>query len=98
MTITRKGKKIVPKGSTVLKLNDEVLIGTTYQKSDDDISLCETYIDKSHEWLDKKIKEIDLPDSHLIALIKRGEEYFVPNGATSVKLSDTIIFYNVHVN
>ena len=98
LTITRKGKKIVPKGSTVLRLNDEVLIGTTYQKSDDDISLCETYIDKSHEWLDKKIKEIDLPDSHLIALIKRGEEYFVPNGTTLVKLSDTIIFYNVHVN
>ncbi|MBQ8762137.1 MAG: potassium/proton antiporter, partial [Clostridia bacterium] len=95
LTVTRKGKKIVPKGSTVLKEGDEVLIGATYEKTENDINLCETYIDKKHEWLDKKIKEIDLPKTHLIALVKRDNEYFVPNGKTKIELNDTIIFYNV---
>ena len=95
LTVNRGNKKIVPKGSTVLKDGDEVLIGATYEKSSDDINLCETYIDKKHEWLDKKIREIDLPKTHLIALVKRGEKYFVPNGNTKIELNDTIIFYNV---
>lgn len=74
---------------------DEVLIGTTYAESDVDINMCETYIDEKHEWLDLKLKEINLPDSHLIALIKRGDDYFVPNGSTKIKLSDTIVFYTI---
>ena len=57
--------------------------------------MCETHIDEKHEWLDFKLKDINLPESHLIALIKRDEEYFVPNGATKIKLKDTIVFYNV---
>ena len=95
LMITRKGKKIVPKGLTKILENDEVLIGTTYTESDADINLCETYIDEKHEWLDLKLKEINLPESYLIALIKRGEEYFVPNGSTKIKLKDTIVFYSI---
>ena len=45
--------------------------------------------------LNKKIKEIKLTNNHLIALIKRGEEHFVPNGNTQIKQNDTIIFYNM---
>ncbi|MBO5948664.1 potassium/proton antiporter [bacterium] len=95
LTITRQGEKILPKGSTILKENDEVLIGTTYQNATEEVNLYETYIDKSHEWLNKKIREINLPNSQLIALIKRKNEYFVPNGATKIELCDTIIFYDI---
>lgn len=98
LMITRKNKKIVPKGSTILKENDEVLIGTTFQNSDERINLCETYIDKKHDWLDKKIKEIKLTNNHLIALIKREGEHFVPNGNTQIKQNDTIIFYNLQID
>ena len=95
LTITRQGEKILPKGSTILKENDEVLIVTTYQNATEEVNLYETYIDKSHEWLNKKIREINLPNSQLIALIKRKNEYFVPNGATKIELCDTIIFYDI---
>lgn len=95
LTITRNGKKIVPKGNTKILENDEVLLGSTHTETDVDINLCETYIDKNHEWLNLKLKEINLPESYLIALIKRGEKYFVPNGSTKIKLDDTIVFYNV---
>ncbi|MBQ7126160.1 potassium/proton antiporter [bacterium] len=95
LMITRNGKKIVPKGSTILKAGDEIILGTTFEKMTDEINLCETFIDKSHEWLNKKIKDINLPDTHLIALVKRANDYFVPNGTTLIKLKDTIIFYNI---
>lgn len=96
LMITRKGNKIVPKGSTVIKENDEVLIGATYENTKEEVHLCETSIDKAHEWRDKKISEINLPKTHLIALVKRDNEYFVPNGRTQLKLDDTIIFYNIN--
>lgn len=95
LAITRSGKKIAPKGNTKILENDEVLIGSTHTESDIDINLYETHIDKKHEWLDLKLREINLPESHLIALIKRGEKYFVPNGSTKIKLEDTIIFYSI---
>ena len=95
LMITRKGKKIVPKGSTIIKEDDELLIGSTYQNSYDEIDLCETNIDISHEWLNKRISEINLPQSHLIALVKRNGEYFVPSGRTQIKLDDIIFFYNI---
>ena len=95
LMITREGKKIVPKGITQILENDEILIGSTHTQSDIDINLCETFIDEKHEWLNLEIREIDLPETYLIALIKRGEEYFVPNGSTKIKLQDTIVFYNI---
>jgi len=95
LMIRRDDKKIVPKGSTKLIENDEVLIGNTYSECKEDINLIETYIDNKHEWLDLKIKDIVFPKSYLIALIKRGEEYFVPNGSVKIKLGDTIIFYSI---
>ena len=95
LMIKRGNKKIVPRGMTKVLENDEILIGSTYTESDIDINLCETYVDENHEWLNLKLKEINLSNSQLIALIKRGEEYFVPNGSTKIKLNDTIVFYNV---
>ena len=95
LMITRGNEKIVPKGNTQILENDEILIGSTHTETDDDINLCETYIDNKHEWLDLKVKDINLPASHLIALIKRNDKYFVPNGETKIKLKDTIVFYNI---
>ena len=95
LMITRNGKKIVPKGSTKILENDEILIGSTHTEANLDINLCETYIDKKHKWLNSKLKDINLPETHLIALIKRGEKYFVPNGSTKIRLNDTIIFYSI---
>lgn len=95
LMIKRDEERVLPKGSTILQENDKVIIGATYTNVDENVNFCETYIDNTHEWLNKKISEINLPESHLIALIKRGEEHFVPNGSTQIKQGDTIIFYHL---
>lgn len=91
--IKRNDEKIIPNGETEIYENDEILIGTTVTNSSDEINLCETSIDKNHEWLDKKLSEIKCEGGFLIALIKRNEDYFVPNGETKILLNDTLIFY-----
>ena len=93
LVIKRENEKIFPKGDTILKEGDEILIGTTVVKSNYDISLSETLIDKNNEWINKKIKEIEFPSNFLIAIIKRDTESFVPNGDTKIKEGDTIVFY-----
>lgn len=92
LVINRNNKKFIPKGSTKLIAGDEVLMGTTVVKAQNDVNLCETIIDEGHEWLNKKINTIDCPN-FLIALIKRNDEAFVPNGNTEIKLGDTLVFY-----
>ena len=72
---------------------DEILLGTTVASVQNDIKLCETTIDKGHEWLNKKINTIKCPQNFLIALIKRNNSAFVPNGDTEIKLGDTLVFY-----
>lgn len=91
--IKRNGEKIIPCGETEFFENDEILIGTTVINTKDEINLCETIIDKDHEWLNKKINEIGCSCNFLIALIKRNEDYFVPNGDSEILLNDTLIFY-----
>ena len=46
-----------------------------------------------NEWVDKKISSIHCPQDFLIALVKRGDDAFVPNGDTEIKCGDTLVFY-----
>lgn len=91
--IQRDGKRILPKGGTVIEAGDEVVVGTTVKELDNEIILYETYIDSNHDWLNKKIRDIDYPENFLIALVKRKNNSFVPNGDTILQLGDTIIFH-----
>ena len=93
LVINRGSEKIVPRGDTELQIGDNILIGTTVVQTQSDIRLCETYIDEQHEWLGKKIKDMNCPQNFLIALIKRGKQSFVPNGETEILQGDTIVFY-----
>ena len=93
LQITRDGEKIIPKGETQLLAGDSVLIGTTVEQAQSDIRLCETFIDDTHEWKDKKIAFLNCPENLLIALVKRDGTSFVPNGKTTLKIGDTVVFY-----
>ncbi len=93
LLIIRNNEKIIPNGDTTLQLGDEILSGTTVTNTKSNIELCETIIDEQHQWLNKKIKELRCGESFLIAIIKRGDTSFVPNGNTRIELNDTVVFY-----
>lgn len=93
LLIERDNTQIAPNGDTVILRNDCVLIGTSVIHSTSDIKLREMEINKTHEWENKKIKEIEFQPGFLIALIKRNSSHFVPNGESKILNGDTIVFY-----
>ena len=95
LLINRANEKIIPNGDTTLLPGDEVLTGTTVENTRSNINLCETTIDETHQWLNKKIKDLNCGDGFLIAIIKRGNMSFVPNGNTKIELNDTVVFHSV---
>lgn len=94
LIIKREGETIIPKGDTVIKANDSVILSIPEYDSSEEIKLKEIYIDKTHAWCDKCIEELKLPDEVLIALIKRGQENVIPRGSTKILEEDVVVIYN----
>ena len=95
LMVKRNGEKFIPNGETSLNVADELLLGTTYSEATEQLNFCETYIDKGHEWKDVELKNLGFSENCLVALIKRNNEYFVPNGNSKILLGDTVIFYEI---
>ena len=49
------------------------------------------HITKEHEWVNKKIKEVNLPTGSLALMIKRGKETIITKGDTVIHAGDNII-------
>lgn len=92
--MVRRGEEtIVPKGDTQLLAGDSVILSIPACNVDADISLQEILIDKQHDWCGKSIRELDLPEHILIAMVKRGGETIIPNGNTVLLAQDVVVSY-----
>lgn len=94
LMIKRNGENIVPKGNTIIKANDSIVLSIPEYNFKDDINLREIKIEKDNTWCDKTIEEINLPNDILIALIKRGNENIIPRGKTLILEDDIVVVYN----
>lgn len=94
LIIKREGETIIPKGDTVIKANDSIVLSIPEYDFKEDIKLNEIQIEKSHQWCNKSIEELHLPDNILVALIKRGEENVIPRGKTKILEDDIVVIYN----
>ncbi len=55
------------------------------------LQLMRIHIPEGHEWVDKKIKEVNIPTGSLALMIKRGEQTIVTRGDTKIKQGDNLI-------
>jgi voltage-gated potassium channel len=55
------------------------------------INFIEILLDKKDKWVGVCIKEVNLPDNTIVALIKRGEEVLMPNGDTTLLAGDVVV-------
>lgn len=94
LIIKRNGENIVPRGNTVIKANDSIILSIPEYNFQDDIKLREIQIDKFNKWCNKAIEDINLPDDILITLIKRGQENIIPRGNTVILEDDIVVLYN----
>lgn len=89
--VVRGDERIVPKGDTVLKAGDEIVICTrSYQDSATD-SLIQHTIPENSEWAECRVSEYIKSEGDLLVMIQRGDEKIIPNGSTVLKGGDVLV-------
>lgn len=85
---------LLPKAAKYLNMiekNGNVLKTFNDYADEEDIDFITLEIQKNHEWIGKKIKDINIIPSILIVLIKRKNDYIIPNGNTLIEENDSVI-------
>jgi len=94
MVIRREDGIIIPKGDTVIQAGDEIALNVPSYESANEIALREIKIDEEHPWRNRKIKDLDLEDHVLVAMIRRKAQDLIPNGETMIREDDVVVIYD----
>ncbi len=89
--LKRTGKNLVPRGDTVLQAGDVLVLSAVAYVDDDNIRLKEVPITPSHRWCGRQVRQLDIPDNHLIILIRRNGETLIPDGQTRLQAEDVVV-------
>ncbi|MCD8089046.1 MAG: potassium/proton antiporter [Clostridiales bacterium] len=88
----RRGKQtIYPGGNTKIMVGDSLIVSVPAYNDRNRTVLREQTITKRHKWKDKPIYRLNIPENTLIAAIKRGDEFIIPQGHTEIKENDVVI-------
>ncbi len=91
LSVRRNGEVIYPRGDTKLEVGDSLIVSVPAYNDTTDVSLKEIKINKRHKWKNKTVSEISLPKKSLVAAIKRGDEFIIPNGESQILENDVLI-------
>ena len=91
VSIQRQDGSVMPKGKTVLEINDCIVLTAIRFKNKVSFNLSENIISKNNENIGKKIQELSIDDDKLIALIMRNNEPIIPKGDTVILENDIIV-------
>lgn len=90
--IERGGKTVVPRGHTVLREDDLIVLGGEKHFDRSGHDLIEFTIPHGHKWADRLVKDLSLPADSLIVMVQRSCcDVIVPLGETKLKENDKII-------
>lgn len=91
--IRRKEKILIPRGNTILKAGDTVVLGAKPFKENEHINLKEIVLQKQNPWTGERIRDLDISRHSIIVLIKRGNKTIIPNGNTVLREGDSVFLY-----
>lgn len=74
-----------------LHANDSVVLATTSNK-DIGCHIFEIKLEENHEWIGKKIKELDISRLTFVIMIRRGEKVIPPQGDVELCYLDDLVF------
>ena len=93
VVIQRGEDVIVPRGDTVLRTGDRIVLGAEDCKDEIGITLREMYLKERHPWVGQRIRDLDISRRTLIVMIRRGEKSLIPNGNLTLSAGDTVVLY-----
>ena len=91
--IQRDGEILIPRGDTVLKDKDMLIIGAESHQGDTPVELREVLLGKKHEWNGQMIRDLDISRQTLIVLVRRQGTMLVPHGDLILKSGDEVLLY-----
>lgn len=85
---------VIPKGDTILRAGDSVIIGAKEYQDQDGIELSEKQIEPGSRLVGKKLREADMRKDSLVVLIRRNHADLIPDGDTTIQEGDMLVIYS----
>lgn len=91
--IKRGDRVIVPRGDTVLREDDMLVLGAESFSKDERIELKEIVLLKHSRWVGERIRNLDISRQSIIIMVKRKGKVLIPNGNLVMQEGDRVILY-----
>lgn len=91
--ILRKGQVVVPRGNTMLREGDDIVLGAEGYQEDSDIVLKELILREDHPWANRKIKDLNISRHTLIVMVRREGRLMIPDGTLELRAGDMLVMY-----
>ncbi|WP_022775494.1 ion transporter [Butyrivibrio sp. AE2015] len=98
VAIQRGRETLIPRGSTVLKTGDIIVMCAEKSKDIQPIELKEITINEGHSWNGMAIRDIDISRQSYIFMIRRRGKAIIPKGSLVIRAGDIVLLYEKHVN
>ena len=89
--IVRGEETLVPNGETVVFPGDLLVTAAPEFENRDSFGMFEEYVGKGSSRAGKAVRELELPQGTLIAMIKRGSGTVIPYGETKIEDEDVLV-------
>ncbi len=90
VAVVRGNRVLVPKGTTIICKEDELILGALEYMGEHGIMAREFLINDSHPWKGEMIRDLELPDDRVIVCIIRHGKATIPKGTTIFHSGDMV--------
>ena len=94
VVIQRMGEILVPRGETILRPGDMLVLAAESFAGESRIELKEIEIKQQNDWAGELIRDLDISRHSIIVLVKRKERVMIPNGNLILREGDMVILYS----
>ena len=95
MSMIKRGERVlIPRGDVLLQEDDVVILGAEpFGEKQEEIHLTEMILREDHQWVGKRIRDLDISRHSLIILVKRKNKVKIPNGNMVLQEWDRVFMY-----
>lgn len=93
VVIQRMGEILVPRGETILRPGDMLVLAAESFVGESRIELKEIEIKQQNDWAGELIRDLDISRRSVIVMVERGEQVMIPNGNLRIQVGDKIMMY-----